>query len=215
MKERLKIILTGLGIIIFAVVGLWEYMQMYLYFDIPQAIVIMPVVGALAAILLRKYCFVVLPAMIAVSVVYQLVEDGVSSVGSVDGSKIGIMLNILPILTAFMMIGIGGGFLVRVLVNGNKSRVAGIICCVLGVLVTFGAGLAMFRNPLYPFLAKNAIHRYAEKYESEQYAVSEVIVYYSYDELEYQGKVVMSDGVIYVIYHERSTGNVYDLTDLS
>lgn len=215
MKERLKIILTGLGIIIFAVIGLWEYMQMFLYFDIPQIIVVMPVVGMLAAILLRKYCFVVLPAMIAVSVVYQLVEDQVSAIGNADSSKIEIMLNILPILVIFMLVGVGGGFLVRVLVNKNKSRVVGSICCVLGILVTFGGSLVMFHNPLYPFLARHAIHNYAEKYDSERYKVSEVIVYFSYEELEYQGRVVMSDGVIYAVYHERETGKVYDLTDLS
>ena len=170
MKERLKIILTGLGIIIFAVIGLWEYMQMFLYFDIPQIIVVMPVVGMLAAIL---------------------------------------------ILVIFMLVGVGGGFLVRVLVNKNKSRVVGSICCVLGILVTFGGSLVMFHNPLYPFLARHAIHNYAEKYDSERYKVSEVIVYFSYEELEYQGRVVMSDGVIYAVYHERETGKVYDLTDLS
>ena len=67
MKERLKIILTGLGIIILAIIGLWVYMQMYLYFDLPQVIVIMPVVGAVSAILFRKYCFLVVLATTAVS----------------------------------------------------------------------------------------------------------------------------------------------------
>lgn len=215
MRERLKIILTGLGIIIFAVTGLWEYIQMFLYFDIPQVIVVMPVAGMLAAISLRKYCFAVLPSMIAVSVVYQLVEDQASVIGSTDSSKIQIMLNILPILVAFMLIGIGGGFLVRVLINRKKSGAAGIICCVLGVLVTFGGSLVMFRNPLYPFMARYAIRQYADQYDSEHYKVSEVVVYFSYEELEYQGRVVMSDGVIYPVYHERETGKVYDLTDLS
>lgn len=215
MKERLKIILTGLGIIIFAVIGLWEYIQMFLYFDIPQVIVVMPIAGMLAAISLRKYCFIILPSMIAVSVVYQLVEDQVSFIGSSDSSKIQIILNIVPILVIFMLVGIGGGFLVRVLVNRNKSRVVGVICCVLGIAVTFGGSFALFRNPLYPFMARHAIHRYAEKYDSEGYRVSEVLVYFSYEELEYQGRIVMSDGVIYPVYHERGTGKVYDLTDLS
>lgn len=215
MKERLKIILTGLGIIIFAVIGLWEYIQMFLYFDIPQAIVVMPIAGMVAAITLRKYCFIILPSMAAVSVVYQLVEDQVSFVGTTDSSKIQIILNIIPILVAFMLIGIGGGFLVRVLINRNKSRGVSIICCVLGIFVTFGGSLVLFHNPLYPFMARHAIHRYAEKYDSEGYKVSEVTVYFSYEELEYQGWVVMSDGVIYPVYHERETGKVYDLTDLS
>lgn len=208
MNERLKIILTGLGIIILAIIGLWEYMQMFLYFDLPQVIVIMPVVGAAAAILFRKYCFLVVLATTAVSIVYQMVEKG-------QNSKIAIILNILPIILLFMLAGIAGGFLIRVLCNGNRPNVVGIICCVLGVVLTFGGSVAMFGNPLYPFKARFDINHYAQKYGSENYPISKISVYYSVEDLEYQGKVEMSDGVIFVVYHERESGNVYDLTDLS
>ncbi len=73
----------------------------------------------------------------------------------------------------------------------------------------------MFGNPLYPFKARFDINRYVQKYESENYPISKISVYYSMEDLEYQGKVEMSDGVIFVVYHERESGNVYDLTDLS
>lgn len=208
MKERLKIILGGLGIIIFAIIGLWEYMQMFMCFDLPQVIVVMPVVGAVAAVWLRKYSFLVLAAVTAVSVVYQLVEKG-------GGSRIAIILNILPIILILTLVGIAGGFLVRVLLNRQRPKPAGIICCILGAVITFGGGAAMFGNPFYPFVARHAIHSYAQKYDTEQYRVSKVTVYYSIEDLEYQGRVEMSDGVVYAVYHERATGNVYDLTDLS
>lgn len=208
MKERLKIILTGLGIIILAIIGLWEYMQLYLYFDVPQVIVVMPVVGAVSAVLLRKYCFLVAIATTAVSVVYQMIEKG-------QNSKFAIILNILPVILLFMLVGIAGGFLIRVLLNGKRPKAAGIICCVLGVALTLGGGVAMFGNPFYPFTARYAINRYAQKYDSGHYRISKISVYYSIEDLEYQGRVEMSDGVIYAVYHERESGDVYDLTDLS
>lgn len=208
MKERLKIILSGLGIIILAIIGLWEYMQMFMYFDLPQVIVIMPLVGAAAAICLRKYSFLVLASTAAVCIVYQMVAGG-------EISKAAIILNILPIILIFTLVGIAGGFLVRVLINGQRPKAVGILCCVLGVVFTLGGGIAMFRNPLYPFVARHAINSYAQKFDTEDYRVSKVSVYYSIEDLEYQGRVEMSDGVIYAIYHERATGKVYDLTDLS
>lgn len=207
MKERLKIILSGLGIIIFAIIGLWEYMQIFMYYDYPQVIVVMPVVGAVAAVTLRKFSFLVLAATAAVSIVYQMVEKG-------GESKISIIMNILPVLLIFMLIGIAGGFLVRVLINGHRPKAVGIVCCILGVVLTFGSSVAMFGNPLYPLLARHAITDYAQKYDTEDYKISKVSVYYSITDMEYQGRVEMSDGVVYAVYHDRSTGNVYDLTDL-
>ena len=215
MKERMKIIKIGLGIIIFAVVGLWEYMQLYLYFDIPQIVVIMPIVGMLAALLLRRWCFVVPLATAAVSIVYQLVETKTNAAELFASSKWSIIINLLPIIVAFMLLGTAGGFLIRVLINRNKSRMVGIISCFLGILITFGSSVILVRNPLYPFMARHAIHEYAQKYDSDGYQVSKVIVYYSFADLEYQGSVVMSDGVVYAVYHQQSTGKVYDLTDLS
>ena len=73
MKERFKKIITGLLLTAFSVAGLWEYMQLYLYFDLPQAVVILPVVGAVAAVVLKKLSLIV-PALTAViSIVYQMV----------------------------------------------------------------------------------------------------------------------------------------------
>lgn len=212
MKERLKIILTGLGIIVFSILGLWEYMQMQIGYDVPQVVVVMPVAGLLAAALLGKFSFAVPVCTIAVSVVYQMAgSEEINQI--VTNSKFNTILNILPYIIIFEMIGIAGGFLVRVLLKGRKSKAIGIVCCVLGVLLGFAGGVVMFGNPLYPFMARHALTSYAEKYDTENYKVSDVVVYYSMEEMEYQGRVVMSDGVIYALYHTKETGEVTEMQD--
>lgn len=211
MKERLKKIMKGLLIIVFSLMGMWEYMQLYLYFDLPQAVVLVPVIGCLAAIFLRKLSFAVPAVTIVISIVYQMAEDRVSAAGISENSKINIILNILPVIILFIMLGIAAGFLVRVLINRNKSIVVGIICCVIGIVLTFGSGVVMFGNPLYPFFARGAISRYAEKYDREDYRVSQTVIFYSIEEMEYGARVIMSDGVVYALYHEKQSGNVYEI----
>lgn len=211
MKERLKIILTGLGIIVFSVLGLWEYMQMQVGYDVPQVVVVMPAAGLLAAALLGKFSFAVPVCTMVVSVVYQIAV-GEEMNQFVTNSKINTILNILPYIILFELIGIAGGFLVRVLLKGRKSKAVGIVCCVLGVLLGFGGGVVMFGNPLYPFVARHAITSYAEKYDTEDYKVSNVVIYYSMEDMEYQGRVIMSDGVIYALYHTKESGEVTELS---
>ncbi len=208
MRERLKKISAGLLIILLSLVGLWEYMQLYLYFDIPQAVVILPVAGALSAIFLKKLAWVVPGASMLICIVYQLVEKRSSSVGIVETSKLKVILSILPVIIIFMAVGIAGGFLVRVLIQRKRPLAVGILCCLLGVLITFGGSVVMFRNPLYPFMAKASINQYAKKFQSDSYKISEVSVYYSLEDLQYQGRVVMSDGIVYALYHDRDTEEV-------
>ena len=57
-------------------------------------------------------------------------------------------------------------------------------------------------------MAKAAVDRYAKKFESDSYKISEVSVYYSLEDLQYQGRVVMSDGIVYALYHDRGSGEV-------
>jgi hypothetical protein len=210
MKQRFKKIMTGLLLTAFSIVGLWEYMQLYLYFDLPQAIVVLPLFGAVSAIVLKKLSLLTPVFTAVISVVYQIVETRSSSVGIVEVSKIKIILNILPIIIIFMFLGIGGGLLIRVLINGKKSKAAAIPCCVLGIVLSVGSGIFMFHNPLYPFLAKHQVKQYAKQYDTADYPVSEVSIYYSLEDLEYEGRVVMSDGYVYALYHEKSTGSVYE-----
>lgn len=208
MKERFKKISAGLLITLLSLVGLWEYMQLYLYFDIPQAVVALPAAGALSAILLKKMGWVVPGASLLICVVYQLVEKRSSSVGIVETSKLKVILSVLPVVLIFLVLGIAGGLLVRVLIQRKRPLAVGILCCLLGVLITFGGSVVMFGNPLYPFMAKASVGHYAKKFESASYKISEVSVYYSLEDLQYQGRVVMSDGVVYALYHDRATGEV-------
>ena len=208
IKQRLKKISAGLLIILLSLVGLWEYMQLYLYFDIPQAVVLLPVAGALSAIFLKKLGWVVPGTTILICIVYQLIEKRSSSVGIVETSKLKVILSILPVVIIFMALGIAGGFLVRVLIQKKRSLAVGILCCLLGVFLIFGGSVVMFRNPLYPFLAKASINHYAKKFQSDSYKISEVSVYYSLEDLQYQGRVVMSDGIVYALYHDRESGEV-------
>lgn len=208
MKERWKKISTGLILVLLSVAGLWEYMQLYLYFDLPQAIVILPILGAIAQIFLKKYGWMMPVLTAVISVVYQLVEKRSSCVGIVELSRSKVLLSILPVMLLFLFVGIGGGALIRVLLNRKKSLAVGILSCVIGVGVTFGSGLVMFQNPIYPFVAKQQINKYASKFEKEHYKISEVSVFFSLEDLQYQGRVVMSDGVIYALYHDRQSGAV-------
>lgn len=212
MKERFKKISAGLLITLISLVGLWEYMQLYLYFDIPQAVVILPAAGAVSAIFLKKLGWVVPGAAALICIVYQLVEKRSSSVGIVETSKIKVIVSILPVIIIFMILGIAGGFLVRVLIRRKRPLAVGILCCLLGALLTFGGSVVMFGNPLYPFMAKVSINRYAKKFQSDSYKISEVSVYYSLEDLQYQGRVVMSDGIVYALYHDHATGEVTEIS---
>ena len=51
------------------------------------------------------------------------------------------------------------------------------------------------------------IHR-PEDFTGHSLSVSDVVVYYSYTDLQYLGRVVMSDGVIYPLSHDMKTGEV-------
>lgn len=208
VKERWKTIRTGLVLVIASVLGLWEYIQLFQYYDVPQAIVVLPIVGCVTVILCRKFSFVLPVTTMALAAVYQFAEKEVNTLGIVETSKVSILLNLLPFLVLFLGLGIGGGFLIRVLLNGEKSKTVGIVCCIFGVILTLGGGIFMFGNPLYPFVAKYQINQYAQKFEADHDHISEVKVYYSYDELQYQGQVVMLDGVIYALYHDKESGEV-------
>lgn len=207
VKERKRIIFTGLGILLFSIAGLWEYMQMQTGFDVPQTVVVMPVVGMLCAVCLQKSGFIVPVCTIVISVVFQMVS-GEEFKQIVINSKINTILNLLPYIIIFEMLGMAGGFLIRVIINRKKPVAAGIICGIAGLFLTFGSGVLMYGNPLYPFLARQAVTSCAKKYDTGEYKISQVIVSYSMEDMEYQGKVVMSDGVIYALYHSKETGEV-------
>lgn len=208
MKERFKKIMNVLALVIFSIVALWEYMQFYMYYDLPQIVVVLPIIGLLAAVALKKWSFILLGTTALTSIVFQLIEDPQDGLGYVDTSKIEIIVKILPAVLLFLLIGIAAGLLVRMAFRKDRHISLRILFCGLGIIVAFAAGIILFRNPLYPFIARYQIHRYAQKYDTKEYPVSDVVVYYSYTDLQYLGRVVMSDGVIYPLSHDMQTGEV-------
>jgi hypothetical protein len=201
MRERWNTIRTGALIAVFSFIGLWEYVQLVKYFDLPQMMLIIPIVGALAMICLKKKSFIVLAGTILLASIYQIVageSNAISDLQTNAASIAVILLECLSILIVFEMIGIGGGALIRVLLNKKKERAKGILCCVIGVVLVFGPYLALFHNPLYPLTARKKLTAYAEENFTD-YAIAEKKVYYSMQVSEYQCRVAMSDGQIRVI----------------
>lgn len=202
MKERLQKIMKGLVILICSIGGLWEYMQLSTHYDMPQVVFVMPLLGMAAAIFLHKLSFLVLGTISVLALVFQLVQETVQTT---------VILNNLPVILIFMGVGIGGGFLFRILILRKKPVATGILCALFGLFISFGFGFAAFKNPFYPIQARIAIDNYADKYRSEEYPVSEVEIYYSYEDSEYHGQVIMSDGYRYALYHSREKGTVYEI----
>ena len=208
MKERFKKIMNVLFLVIFSIAALWEYMQFYMYYDLPQIVVVLPIIGLLAAVALKKWSFILLGTTALTSIVFQIIEDPQDGLGYVDTSKIEIIVKILPAVLLFLLIGIAAGLLVRMAFRKDRHISLRILFCGLGIIVAFAVGIILFRNPLYPFIARHQIHQYAQKYDTKDYPVSDVVVYYSYTDLQYLGRVVMSDGVIYPLSHDMQTGEV-------
>lgn len=205
MKERWKTIRTGLLIIAFTIVGVLEYMQLMQSFDLPQMLFVIPLVGAVSMIVLKKLSFLVPVCTILLSCIYQILAGDSNAVARLqtNASSVTIILfECLSILLVFEFIGIGGGALIRVLIDKKKSLAAGIIACVAGVLVTVGPYLAMFHNPLYPILARQQLNKYADEHFTD-YAISDKSIYFSMQTSDYVCRVSMADGEIRVIYFDK------------
>ncbi len=209
MKERWRTIRTGLIIIALSVIGLLEYVQLVQAFDLPQMMFIIPVVGALAMIFLRKISFVVLGCTILLSCVYQILAGDANAIAQLqtDARSIAtILMECLSILVIFELIGMGGGALFRFILNKDKKIVIRVLGCILGVVITLGPYVALFHNPAYPIIARTKLTSYAEETFTD-YPIAEKKVYYSMRVSEYQCRVSMSDGQIRVIYID-GDGNV-------
>ena len=208
MKERFKKIKNVLLVVFLSVAGMWEYMQFFMYHDFPQAVVVLPIIGFLAGFFLKKWGFLTLATTALMSLVFQWIQSPQDTLGYVETSKVAIILQILPAVLAFLLLGILGGLVASIFLQKERNITLRILCLGMGIILTLGSGIFLFRNPLYPFVARQKISQYAKKYDTKEYPVSEVNVYYSFSDLEYLGRVVMSDGVIHPLAHHRSTGEV-------
>lgn len=211
MKERWRTIRTGLLMIALSVIGLLEYVQLVQAFDLPQMMLVIPLVGALAMILLKKMSFVVPVCTILLACIYQILAGDSNAIAELQTSAASIaiiLMECLSILVVFELIGMGGGALIRVLLNKKKGLWIGGICCILGVAIIVGPYFLLFHNPLYPLSARNKLTSYAEEHFTD-YPIADKKVYYSMQFSDYQCRVAMADGQIRVIYINEE-GNVVE-----
>ena len=104
MKERWKKIRVGVWIVVLVVIGVVEYIQLMDSFDLPQVMLIMPIVGAVAFITLRKYSFVVPVFTILFASAYQIVagnSNAMTYLQSDAGSIARILMYVLPVCMVF------------------------------------------------------------------------------------------------------------------
>ena len=201
MKERWKTIRTAVWMIVYVILGVWLYVQLMKYFDLPQVMLIAPVLGAAAMLMLKKKSFFVLAGTILISCLYQILAGNANAVARLQTnveSVSGILLRCLSVLLLFELAGMGGGALIRMLPNKDKRMYIRVISCVLGILLIAGPYVAMFRNPIYPILAKKQLKNYAEEHFTD-YPMAGKMVYFSMQDSEYICRVLMADGQIRVV----------------
>lgn len=198
MKERWIKIQTGLVIMVFVALGVVEYIQLMNAFDLPQVMLVMPVLGALAVILLKKYSFIVPVGVALLSCIYQITAGDSNALHYLQmdaGGIARVLAYVLPLCLLFLVLGMGGGALIRVLINRKKKIAVGIACLFLGLIIIFAPYLFVFRNPLYPIQARIRLNQYAKENFTD-YGISEKRIYFNMQTSDYCCRVFMADGVL-------------------
>lgn len=211
MKEKWIKIRTVVLIIALVVVGVLEYIQLMDSFDLPQVMLVMPIVGAVSFITLKKYSFAVPVCTILFACAYQIVAGDANAMTYLQtdaGSIARVLMYVLPVCMLFELLGMGGGALIRVLINRKKKPAIGVLCMVLGLFIVFGPYEVIFKNPLYPIQARIRLERFADEAYTD-YKIGEKNVYFNLNTSSYQCRVSMVDGVIRLIYFDEN-GNVTD-----
>lgn len=213
MRERWNRIRTGVWITAFAAAGVVEYIQLMYSFDLPQVILLMPLIGALCFIVLQKASFIALAGTAVLSCLFQILAGDTNAVMQLSlnvSDVLHVILYVLPLCLVFELLGIGAGALIRVCINQKCKTASGIICLVLGLLLIAGPYAALYRNPLYPIQARMKLSRYVEENYSD-YAISKKNMYFDLNSSSYRCRVVMADGTIRLAVFEED-GNVTDGT---
>lgn len=201
MKERWKTIATGLWLIVLTILGVFEYVQLMKSFDLPQILLVVPLLGAVSVLVLKKKCFFILAGTVLLSCMYQILVGDTNVVARLQTSPASItviLLECLSVLIVFELLGMGGGALIRMLPDKNKKLVMRAVACVAGVLVTLGPYFVMFHNPMYPITARLQLKDYAEEHFTD-YPIAQKKVYYSMQNSDYMCRVSMADGKIRII----------------
>lgn len=198
MKERWNRIRLGVWITAFAAAGVLEYIQLMYSFDLPQIILLMPLIGALCFIVLQKAGFVALAGTAVLSCLFQILAGDANAVMQLSPNASGVLhviLYVLPICLVFELLGIGAGALIRICIKHKCKTASGIICLTLGLLLVAGPYIALYRNPLYPIQARMKLNRYVEENYSD-YAISKKNMYFDLNSSSYCCRVIMADGKI-------------------
>ncbi|MCH5251583.1 MAG: hypothetical protein J1F22_01300 [Lachnospiraceae bacterium] len=201
MKERWIKIQTALIVLVLVAFGVVEYIQLMNAFDLPQVMLVMPVTGAVSVIVLKKFSFLVPVGTALLACMYQIVagdSNAITYLQTNAGSVLRILAYVLPICLLFMLLGMGGGALIRVLINRKKKIAVGVVCLIAGLVIIFTPYLFVFGNPLYPIQARIRLNRYAEENFTDD-EITEKRIYFSMQTSDYQCRVFMSDGVLHQI----------------
>lgn len=200
MKERWNKIRTGVWITVFSAMGALEYMQLMYSFDLPQIILLMPIIGALCFIVLQKPGFLVLIGTALLSCLFQIFAGSANAVSELSADTAGIasvILYVLPICLIFQALGMGAGALIRVFFDRRGRKISAVVCLALGLLLVIGPYTALYRNPLYPLQARLKLEKYAEeKYKDE--VISKKNIYFDLNTSLYRCRIIMADGRIYL-----------------
>lgn len=198
MNERIKRVLSGTGILLFIVAGVLEYIQLMYSFDLPQIMLVMPLLGALGMIVWGKKAWIIPVGVALLSCMYQIVAGEQNAVSFLQTDASGVwqvIFYVLPYCLLFELIGMGGGALIRVLTVGKKKKTVGILCLIVGILITVLPYTCLFRNPLYPIQARMTLSDYADTAYGD-YEISGKNYYFNLSTSCYECRIVMSDGVI-------------------
>ncbi len=198
-RDRIK---TMILLFVFTIVGVVEYVQLMFAFDLPQIVLVMPMLGAISYITLRKASLLVPAGMVVLSAIYQFVAGSANAINGLRtsvGSVLMLLVQVLPICLLFYFIGMGGGACIAFLKNKKKSLVLRIPILVAGVVIVLAPYIALFQNPLYPIQARITLNQYADEVFTD-YEISEKHIYYDGNISQYKCRVVMSDGVNRELY---------------
>ena len=122
-EQRWKRLRTGLLIIAFSAIGMLEYVQLVQAFDLPQMMLVVPVVSVIAMLLLGKYSFFVPVCTIVLASAYQILAGSENAVAELQTSARSIAIILFECLLVLMIaqfIGLGLGAAARTLGKKNK-----------------------------------------------------------------------------------------------
>lgn len=201
-KNKREQVKTMLLLLVFTIIGVIEYVQLMYAFDLPQIVLVMPILGAVSFITLRKISLFVPAGMVVLSTIYQIVAGNANAINGLQtsaGSVFLLLIQVLPICLVFYFIGMGGGACIALLKKKEKSIVLRIPILIAGIVIVLAPYIALFRNPLYPIQARITLSQYADEVFTD-YEISEKHVYYDGNISQYKCRVVMSDGVNRELY---------------